>query len=233
MISRPALAPLLARITAAVVVWGPIVLGLTALAPVASKGSAWPHVLAGTALAFIVSHALSVIFLLPVASDAPGRHRVVPSAPHRPMLVTAVGLGAMGWGVWALARSGGSLADIDFVALAALPAGALACWIGLHWARDALWGTWLEVSGDALRVHCPRAEGWSVPLGRIITLHVRPRDQSFVVEAPQPERDVFVPTRHSGARFYVTGAADLFARLAERAPIRETPLLSTTRHPRT
>lgn len=208
---------ILARGGAAALLWAPMLLWLTWLqAPVDGLRL---HAATATALALVTAQALGNLFHLPVAAASPGRFRVLPSAPNRPMLVSAVGLSSLGWGAWRLTQG------LDIVAIAAIFSGALSLFMAVRARHDALWGTWMELTADALRVRCPQGEDWSVPLGQVRAVHVRPRDRSFLVLTPWPERDVFVPTPEARARYRVTDHARLLEALAERAPLVDTPIL--------
>ena len=212
-----ALQLLLARAGAAALLWAPLLLWLTRLsAPVDGLRL---HAATATALALLTAQALSVLFQMPVAVAGPGRYRVLPSAPHRPLLVASIGFSSLAWGLWRLGDG------LDLVAVAAMMSGALSVFMATRSRLDPLWGTWMELSGDGLRVRCPSATDWSVPLGQVRALHVRPKDRSFLVLTPWPERDVFVPTPEARARYRVTDHAELLAALAERAPVVETPVL--------
>lgn len=212
-----ALHTLLARAGAAALLWAPLLLWLARLSP--PLDGLRLHAATATALALLSAQALSALFQVPIAAPGPGRYRVLPSAPHRPMLIAAIGASSLGWGLWRAADGP------DLVSVAAMLSGMLSLAIAGRSRLDPLWGTWMELAGDGLRVRCPGATDWSVPLASVRALHVRPRDQSFLVLTPWPERDVFVPTPAARARYRVTDHAELLAALSERAPVVETPVL--------
>jgi hypothetical protein len=162
---------------------------------------------------------LATLFTIGVAPPAQGRYRVVPSSPHRPMLVAAVGLSSA---TWSLARL---LDGPDLLGVMGCVSGAFALSVAHRATRDTLWETWLEISGEALRVHCPRGSNWSVPLDAQSAIHLRPRDGSFVVVTPWPDRDVFVPSAGAHARYRVTDQEELLRALARRLRVEPTPRL--------
>lgn len=214
---RP-LRPALVRLFAAFLLWAPILLWLTAWVP--PRDGLTAHVLTATLLSLIVASALRNLFVVPAAAPGPGRYRVLPTSPHRPLLIASLGTSSAAWGAWRLSVEGA-----DALGLCALSSGAVALWSAARWRADPLWGTWLEVAGEVLRVHCPRAGDWSVPLAQAIAVHHRVVDDSFLLETPWPERDVFVPSPRARARYLVTDHQSLFRALSERVPVRETPLL--------
>lgn len=206
-----------ARLAASALLWAPTLLWLTRI---------WPHVgdlrmlaLAAVALALLGVQILAGLFRIEVAPPARGRYRVVPSSPHRPMLVAAVGLSSA---TWSLARL---LEGPDLLGFTGCVSGAFALALAGRASKDTLWETWLEISGEALRVHCPRGSNWSVPLDGRSSVHLRPRDGSFVVVTPWPERDVFVPSAGAHARYHVTEQDALLGELAHRLPVEPTPRL--------
>lgn len=212
------LRPALTRLLAAFLLWAPIVLWLTLWVP--PGDGLHLHMLTATLLALILAQALRTLFVVPFAPPGPGRYRVLPTAPHRPLLIASLGTSSLAWGAWRIASSG-----FDVVSLTALSSGLLALWLAARWTADPLWGTWLELVDEVLRVHCPRAGDWSVPLGQARAVHRRPSDGSFLIETPWPERDVFVPSPSARARYLVTDHQALFERLAAQVPVQETPLL--------
>ena len=210
---------LVTRMAVMVLLWAPALLWLTAWRP--PEEGLGVHFAAATALAVIGAAALRSLFTLPEAADAPGRHRVLPSRPHRPMLVSAAGFALIAWGAWR-----GMAENPDIVALSAISSGGVALWLSMRWRADPLWGTWIELVDDTLRVHCPRAQDWTIPLSHARAVHLRTRDGSFLLETPWPERDILVPSRRARARYYITGHRDLLGHLTGRVPIRETPVLA-------
>ncbi len=225
MMSRVTLNTVLARLTAALLLWAPGMLWLAHLSP--PRGDMRLHAATAAALALIGAQVLSGVFVLPVAEPSPARFRVVPSSPNRPMLVAAVGVSSVGW---SLARL---LSGIDLNAVVGIVCGALALAVALRSRADPIWGTWLELVGEVLRVHCPRASDWSVPLAQAREIHLRPRDRSFLLLTPWPERDVFVPSGAALSRFVVTDHERLLRELAQLVPVKETPrLLASSRRAR-
>lgn len=207
-----------ARFAAAALLWAPLLLWLVWwVAPVDSLRI---HLATATALALLGSAALHNLFALPTAAAAPGRYRVVPAAPHRPMLVAAIGVSSLGWGGWRAVSSEG-----DALMFSALCSGAVALWVALRRRADPLWGTWMEIHDEVLRVHCPRGGDWAVPLSHARTLHLRQQDGSFLLETPWPERDVFVPSPSARARYAITDHQEFFERLARLVPVRQTQTL--------
>jgi len=211
----------LARVGAAMILWGPLLLWMTVLVPAGPDTGGLPlrlHAGVALLLALIGAQIVRQLFTLPVAAGGPGRFRVVPARPGRPFLMATAGVACGFFGLWSL-WTGSS----DLVALGALPSGLLSIWLARQVCTDPVWGTWLEISGDALRVHCPRAEDWSVPLSRIVQVRLRPSDRSYLVRTPWPERDVFVPSSAARARYAISNHEALLGLLAERAPVEETP----------
>lgn len=207
----------LSRLASAALMWAPLLLWLTWIVP--PQDTLRLHALTAGALAVIGAQVLGLYFSLPLARPAPGRYRVLPSSPHRPMLVASVGVASVGWGLWRL------LDGPDGVGVAGAFSGGLAFALALRSRADPLWGTWMELAGEVLRVHCPRASDWSVPLTHARAIHIRPQDGSFILLTPWPERDVFIPSARARARYMVTDSQSLLVELARRVPIQESPLL--------
>ena len=75
------------------------VLALTALAPISARG--WSlHLVTTTALAWLVTRALTVLFFVPIAQSAPGRFRVIPRFPAFGVLSGAMGVALIAYGAW-------------------------------------------------------------------------------------------------------------------------------------
>lgn len=206
-----------ARVAAAALLWAPALLWLTRIWP--RSDDLRPHIVTALVLSALGVQILVTLFTIEVAPPARGRYRVVPSSPHRPMLVAAVGLSSA---TWSLARL---LDGPDLLGVTGCVSGAFALSVARRACRDALWETWMEISGEALRVHCPRGSNWSVPLDVQSAIHLRPRDGSFVVVTPWPERDVFVPSAGAHVRYRVTDQQELLAALSRRLPVEPTPRL--------
>lgn len=194
----------------------PVLFGLLRVSP--PREDLRLHLGTAAVLALALSQILALIFAIPRAEPGPGRFRVLPSSPHRPMLVASIGASSLCWCLLQLVE------HPDLLALAGALSGALALWVADRWRRDPLWGTWFEVSNEVLRVHVPGGEGWSVPLSRAIAVHRRARDGSFLLETPWPERNLFVPTPKAHARYVVSDHAALLAEL-----LRVVPLVEATR----
>ncbi len=209
-----------AGIGAAALLWPPLLLWLTTLSPIGADGEQALHLGAATALALIAARVLAILFRIPIAPPAPGRHRVLPRRPQVPLLLAAAGTACVLWSLWAAQRGA-----LDWGSLAALPTGLFATLFARRTQADPLWGSWMALEGDALRLSTPHGEGSALPISAIVRLHLRPRDRSFYVESSRPERDVFVPTEAAGARYSVSGAEALFQALSERVPVQETELL--------
>lgn len=209
---------LFARFAAAALLWAPLLLWLVWWStPVDTLRV---HLLTSLVLALIGAGVLRTLFVLPSAPPGKGRYRVVPRAPFRPMLVAAIGVSSLGWAGWRTV-----VLPLDVMTFTAVASGSVALWVAIRGRADPLWGTWMELVGDVLHVHCPRAEDWTVPLSHARTLHRRTQDGSFLLETPWQERDVFVPSPAARARYAVSNHEELFALLAARIPVEETQTL--------
>ena len=219
--------PPLASLASAALLWAPLLLWLLRLRP--PEQGMGLHAATALLLALIAASALRTVCNLPQAAPAPGRYRVVPTAPHRPLLVCSVGISSLAWGVWRAEVLGA-----DLLSLLALSSGGMALWLARRQVSDPIWGTWMELAPEALQVHCPRGEDWSVPLCYARALRRRPRDGSFLLETLWPERDVFVPSPAARARYSVSNHLDLFDRLAASVPVTDTTtFLGVARGPST
>lgn len=206
-----------ARLAAAALLWPPALSWLTRIRPHPDDLRA--SALTALLLAALGTQILATLFTIRVAAPARGHYRVVPSSPHRPMLVAAVGLSTA---TWSLSRLLDGATPLGVMGCAS---GAFALSLAHRATRDTLWETWLEISGEALRVHCPRGSNWSVPLDGQSAVHLRPRDGSFVVVTPWPDRDVFVPSAGAHARYRVTDQQELLHALARHLRVEPTPRL--------
>ena len=208
------LATLPARALALVLLWAPTLLWLTVAVPIGDELPA-AHVVTASALAFVLERILHLRFTLGAATAADGRFRVLPRRPQGAQLRAAVALAVLGFSGWRAARFGAGWQE-----WLALPAAGLIFWGAGRLRADPIWGTWFELDQGLLHVKGTR-KSYAVPIGQVLRLRYRPRDGSFLVQTPWPERDALVLSRSARGRYLVEGAEQLFAALAEHCDVEE------------
>lgn len=222
--SRDTLNATIAHLAASALLWAPVLLALLGLAP--PEGTWRLHAITAGVLAFILARILAILFAVPVAEAAPGRYRVLPASPSRPMLTATIGVTCVAWSLLRVERI------TELSALLGCFCGGVSLAMALRLRADPIWGTWMEIGGDVLRVHASEERGFSVPLGQAREIRLRPSDRSFVLVTPWEDRDLFVPSARSRSRFRVSDHERLFSELARRVPVHETAELLPARRRR-
>jgi len=200
------------------ILWAPIVLVLTVVHP--TEGRPPPlHGLTALVLALIAEHLLCVLFWIPVATPASGRHRVLPRWPSRGVHAAALGVALAAWAAWNLAAR-----EAPGLAALAVIAGLLSLWGARYIRRQALWGGWFEVNDGLLSLQ-GTSQDYAVPVGQIRAVHRRQRDGSYWIETPWPDRNSLVLTRGAQGRYWIEDAEAMLSLLGPTVDVREVKAL--------
>ncbi|MCK6523586.1 hypothetical protein L6R49_19425 [Myxococcota bacterium] len=206
-----------------VILWGPILLALTAVAPVSARG--WSlHLVSATALAWLVTRALTVLFFVPIAAAAPGRYRVIPRFPAFGVLSGAMGVALVAYGAWRASEEGLGLMSVGIGAL-----GLLCLRNGKSFRELPIWESSMTLRGEALRIEGVTG-AVDVPLRDAQVLRRR-RDGSFLITTAGGELDTLVLTRKAGGRYWVDDAEGLLAAIMPLIRLEETDTLLSARTP--
>ena len=206
-----------------VILWGPILLALTALAPISARG--WSlHLITTTALAWLVTRALTVLFFVPIAAAAPGRYRVIPRFPAFGVLSGAMGVALIAYGAWRANDAG-----LSFYIVGVGVLGLICLRNGKSFRDLPIWESSMSLHGEALRVEGVTG-AVDVPLREAKVLRRR-RDGSFLITTAEGALDTLVLTRKAGGRYWVDDAEGLLAAITPLVCLEETDSLLRARPP--
>jgi hypothetical protein len=198
-------------------------LALTAVAPISARG--WSlHLVSATALAWLITRALAVLFFVPIAAAAPARHRVIPRFPAFGVLSGAMGVALIAYGAWRASDEGLGLgtAGIGVLGLVCLRNGKV-------FRELPIWESSLTLRGEALRVEGVNGTV-DVPL-RNALVRRRRRDGSYLITTAEGALDTLVLTRKAGGRYWVDDAEGLLAAILPLVRLEETDSLLSARPP--